>query len=378
VLLAGVTTRPLAISAVRAGYRVTAIDAFGDLDLRAVADVVVGRSEETERIYDPVEAVKAGNRIKAELAAYTSNFENYPAAVARLAAGRQLLGNSPETLARVRDPLELSRVLRQHGFASLECRAHAPKRSSGPWLVKPRRSGGGHGIARWLPGDSVPRHMYLQRWVAGVPGSISFAADGTTAVILGFSRQLIGDGRFGAAGFRYCGSILGAADLPIFERQEELLLEASRVAGVLSKEFRLRGLNGFDFIADRGVPYLIEVNPRYSASMELIERGRGLSMFETHARSSLGELPDAPTAHILFEAKAIVYARQDCRVGTSRSWLRRDWLADIPASGTHVPQGRPICTVFAKGRTALDCSRLLTRRAARIYRAVKPRRRQAA
>ncbi|MDQ3428018.1 MAG: hypothetical protein M3477_09335, partial [Gemmatimonadota bacterium] len=40
VLLAGVSTRALAVSASRAGYRVTAIDAYGDLDLRAVAQVI--------------------------------------------------------------------------------------------------------------------------------------------------------------------------------------------------------------------------------------------------------------------------------------------------------------------------------------------------
>ena len=39
LLVAGVTTRALAVSAARAGWRVTAVDAFGDLDLRAVATV---------------------------------------------------------------------------------------------------------------------------------------------------------------------------------------------------------------------------------------------------------------------------------------------------------------------------------------------------
>jgi uncharacterized protein len=380
VVIAGVTTRPLAVSAARAGYRVTAIDCFGDLDLRAVADVIVVRSEQVGRTYGPLAAAKAAAKVEAELATYTSNFENYPAAVARLATGRELLGNSPATLARVRDPLELSRVLRQHGLASLECRAHPPRRPTGRWLLKPRRSGGGHGITRWLQGAPVPRGMYLQRRMAGAPGSISFAADGSTASVLGFSRQLVGDRRFGVAGFRYCGSILASSDLPIFEQQQQLVLEASRVAQVLSREFQLRGLNGFDFIAHRGVPYPIEVNPRYSASMELIERGKGLSMFETHVRASAGELPPPfpRTPDHWVHGKAIVFARQGCWVGNSRNWLRQNWLADIPLGGTHIARGRPICTVFADGRTALECNRLLARRAARIYRAVKPSRRQAA
>ena len=45
ILLAGVSTRALAESAVRAGYRVVAVDAFGDADLRAVAEVVAAQPE---------------------------------------------------------------------------------------------------------------------------------------------------------------------------------------------------------------------------------------------------------------------------------------------------------------------------------------------
>ena len=41
VLIAGVSTRALAVSAAKAGYAVTAMDAFGDQDLRLAAKVVV-------------------------------------------------------------------------------------------------------------------------------------------------------------------------------------------------------------------------------------------------------------------------------------------------------------------------------------------------
>ena len=40
VLLAGVSTRDIAESAVRAGYEVVAVDGFGDLDLQACATEV--------------------------------------------------------------------------------------------------------------------------------------------------------------------------------------------------------------------------------------------------------------------------------------------------------------------------------------------------
>ncbi|MBA2458319.1 MAG: hypothetical protein H0V43_05085, partial [Gemmatimonadales bacterium] len=46
LLVAGVTTRAIASSAARAGWTVTAVDAFGDLDLRACARVIALRRED--------------------------------------------------------------------------------------------------------------------------------------------------------------------------------------------------------------------------------------------------------------------------------------------------------------------------------------------
>jgi uncharacterized protein len=372
VLVAGVTTRPLAQSAARAGYRVTAIDAFGDLDLQAIAEVILARAERPGQTYGPLEAARAGSRVSAQLAAYTSNFENFPTAVARLARGRRLLGNSPATLSLVRSPEEVMRVLRHHAVVAPDSRQRAPGRDSpnGAWLLKPRRSGGGHGITPWVPGTPVRRSMYLQQRIPGVPGSISFAADGINAMLLGFSRQLVGQKSFGAGRFRYCGSILGHPDVPLFPRQRILLERAARVASVLTREFGLVGLNGIDFIARGGVPYPIEVNPRYSASMELVERAHGVPMFGIHARACEGELQTLPPSNRHVQGKAIVFARQNSEVGDTREWLSRGWLADVPRPGEHIAEGRPVCTVFARALHPRQCRELLVRRARKVYRAL--------
>src|SRR4051812_46110486 len=374
VLVAGVTTRPLAESAARAGYRVTAVDGFGDLDLRAIAEVILARSEGPGEPYGPMKAAAAGSRVSAAVAAYTSNFENYPAAVARLARGRRLLGNGPATLALVRNPADVMRVLRRHDLLAPESRHRAPAPGSlhGPWLLKPRRSGGGHGIMPWSPGTPVRRSMYLQQRIAGIPGSISFVADGVNAVLLGFSRQLVGGKSFGAGGFRYCGSILGHPAIRLFRQQRTLLERAARLAAVLTREFGLVGLNGIDFIAREGVPYPIEVNPRYSASMELVERAHQVSMFGIHVGACQGDLPSAPTSDPLTHGKAIVFAQRDSKVGDSQHWLSRNWLADVPRPGEHIAEGRPVCTVFARARHPRQCRQMLIRRARKVYRALRP------
>ena len=206
VLIAGVSTRALAWSAVRAGYRVSAVDAFGDLDLRAVADVVALTRESGG--FAPDAAAAEAGRISADAVAYTSNFENYPDAVTRLASGRRLLGNPAEVLRAVRDPLRVMRALRSRGVPVPLTRSSAPATPvrPGTWLLKPRRSGGGHGTRPW-PGGAVPRRAYLQERIRGVPGSVIFLADGRRVHPLGITRQLVGERAFGAAGFRYCGSL---------------------------------------------------------------------------------------------------------------------------------------------------------------------------
>jgi predicted ATP-grasp superfamily ATP-dependent carboligase len=378
VLLAGVSTRALAVSAAAAGYQVTAADAFGDLDLRAVADLVpVARPLGH---FHPGTAAKAAAPVPASMVAYTSSFENDPAAVARLSLGRALLGNPPAVLVRVRNPLDLMRRLRAHGFPVLATRASPPGRllKGRAWLLKRRRSGGGHGIKQWRPGQPVSRGSYLQEYIAGTPGSVVFAADGRTAIPLGFSRQIIGETRLGGRGFRYCGSLLATAVAPFFADQEQLLERATLLAQTITREFGLVGLNGIDFIAKDGVPYPVEVNPRYCASMELVERAAGISLFDVHTRAGDGVLPTpvAPTDRVY--GKAIVFARRDTRVGDTRGWLTQASLADVPRSGEKIRRGRPICTVFADAPDGNTCQLWLIQRAKQVYRLVESGKRRVA
>ena len=378
VLIVGVTTRALARSAARAGYRVTAVDAFGDLDLRASAAVIMLPSAAGTRFHASA-AAEAAENIPAGLVAYTSNLENYPGAVERLARGRRLLGNPPAVLTRVRNPFALSGLLRKGGFAAPLTRATPPAGVTVTgWLVKPRRSGGGHGIETWCQGDTVPRSSYIQQHITGLPGSVIFAANGHTAVVLGISRQLVGDRRFGAHGFRYCGSLIGSRTSPVFPGQQQLLETAEAMACDVTREFGLVGLNGLDFIARHGVPYAIEVNPRYSASMELLERAHGVSMFEIHLQACGGTLPPRLEGLPGVEGKAVVFARRNVVVGNTERWVENRRFADVPSSGERIPSGRPICTVFRNSPDPATCLRELARQAAHVYRRIGLRTRQAA
>jgi len=280
------------------------------------------------------------------------------------------MGNTSAVLRNVRNPVRLMRALVRRGLPVPESRGSAPA-SAAPvrrWLLKPRRSGGGHGTVVWRPGQPVTRRHYLQERIAGVPGSILFIADGRTAVPLGLSRQLVGLREFGATGFRYCGSLLASAT-PVFAAQPALLARATALASAVTQEFGLRGLNGIDFVARQGVPFPIEVNPRYAASMELIERATGVSLFGLHVGACAGRLGMAPSVPTRVYGKAVVYARRDIVVPDPKTWRVTD-LADIPHPGERIGRGHPICTVLAEADDADACVAALVRSAAAVYRGV--------
>ena len=220
----------------------------------------------------------------------------------------------------------------------------------------------------WQPGAPVGRGCYLQEFVDGIPGSVVFVAARGRAVPLGLSRQLVGECAFGASGFRYCGSILTSAPCA---REEELAAASMRLVDAVTEAFDLVGVGSIDFIASGGVPYPVEVNPRWSASMELVERACGLSMFGVHAEAcARGILPQFDVRHARAEiawGKAVLFAREDAVVGDARAWLDDPNVRDVPHPGEHIRAGSPICTVFGEGRDADACRDALVQRAERVY-----------
>lgn len=359
LLLVGLSTRVLAESARRAGYSFFTLDYFGDYDQRQICRNV-SLMRDLGKPYSAQALLEAGLSLRSEYdaLAYTSSLENHPEIVARLSRGKELLGNGPATLRRVRNPAEVFSFLAGRGFAvprAVFCGEPLPR--SGRWLDKPLRGGGGSGI-RWWDGKKGPgERRMLQEFIEGRSASFSFAANGHGCVAIGWSEQLVGDGDFGSGGFVYTGNIV-PLDAPL-----SLWEEAQAIAGALTAEFGLRGLNGFDFILRDGRPYVLEVNPRHSASMELMD---GVNTFEAHVEACRGHaLPQvdcrAGPAHG-FRGKAILYAPRNVEVGDTRGWMQRG-IRDVPHPGETIQKDHPICTLLADGPSRDDCHRALSARA---------------
>jgi len=383
----------MAESAARSGARVVAVDFFGDRDqARAATGYALGRDLGLPLTAEGL--VRAAGRLDAGAVVYGANLENHAPAVARLARRHRVLGNEAEVVREVRDWRVLRRFCADAGiacpttlFAGEESYARG---TGGRWLRKRVRSGGGHGVRRW-DGEPLDRAHLLQAEIAGRAASASFVADGRAACVFALSEQLVGDKTFGAQGFAWCGNIL---PFPADDERGGGLVDAvAEMASLLTRRFGLRGVNGLDLVAAEGqagalVPYLVEVNPRVTASMELAERAYGVNVFALHRAGCAGRLPGGDPAERQaagFVGKAVVFARRAVVTPETDAWLeerlgsaRADgrgsahgrgggstgggddagagWPAvrDVPGSGEQIAAGHPVCTVFAGGAPDRD------------------------
>jgi predicted ATP-grasp superfamily ATP-dependent carboligase len=358
ILIAGLTTRAIAESAVRAGADVVTVDYFGDLDQRRLCETHPLR--EHGGGYSAAGILEVARGLRYDALVYCGGLENHPDVVAELARDRVLLGNEPATLRRVRDPGTLFPYLARWGFAVPETRlASDPLPPAGAWLLKPARGGGGQGVRLW-DGRAPTESQILQELVDGISASASFVADGQRSVVLGWTEQL-----HTARGFRYAGNLM-----PL-EAGAAAREEVGAIAAALTREYGLRGLNGFDFMLHRGRPVLVEVNPRYCASMELVERASHASVFGLHLAACRGQLPASVPAPAGIWGKAIVYASRTVTAPDTSEWLARG-VRDVPHPGEVIRGGHPICTVLASAPTRSECERDLQREAARVRTACTP------
>jgi hypothetical protein len=340
----------LADLATRDGHRVAAFDLFGDLDLEA---------DEALRGGSLTALVDAALEVPARGVVYGASFENHPGLVARLAERHVLLGNPPDVLRAVRDPWRLAAALHDAGLPSPATVAGAPDDRSRRWLRKPLRGGGGTRVRAWR-GGALPAGVVVQERIDGVVCSAAAVGDGSDAVVLGISEQLVGRRAFGARDYRWCGNLV-----PPRVPAGALLEQARAICSCVARAFALRGLFGVDLVWDGERAWTVEVNPRPTASLEAIEAAHGVGAFAAHLRGCAGELPDVEVAGGAAAGKAVLFATEDVVVGDSRQWLARG-VRDVPHPGERIAAGRPICTLVAAEATPEAALARLEERAAEV------------
>ena len=369
LLIFGASTRAAAFSALRAGLRPWCADLFADIDLRACCAVVRVPGQDYPRAFaELVRQAPPGPFM------YTGALENRPGLLRRIARTRRVWGNDADVLRRVRSPQHWHRLLRTARLPAPDIRkAAAELPASGKWLIKPHAGGSGIGI-RFLDADAhgASERDYLQEYVEGVPCSASYVADGERCRLLGVTRQLVGEDWLQAAPFRYCGTI-GPLQLsaPLQRAYEQ-------IGAVLTSGCGLRGLFGVDCMLRDDVPWPVEVNPRYCASMEVLEHASGIKMLALHRMVfEDGALePGANPPGECCVGKAILFARQSLTFPADGPWLASlrsrglvhdlPAFADIPQAGEPIKKGCPILTFFSRAGSRAACQDCLRETAAAL------------
>jgi predicted ATP-grasp superfamily ATP-dependent carboligase len=362
ILILGASVRAAAQSARRAGLRVHAADMFGDADLREVCSAI-----QVERY--PSELPIAAEQLPKCPWMYTGGLENYPRIVDAISRHRELLGNSGAVNRRVRDPWLLSEELASRRLHAPELATSSTRAATDQWLVKPLRSAGGLSVRPYdaMRGGGVSnRSVYLQKFIAGESASAVFLGSAGEAELLGATKQLIGVPGFPSKQFVYRGSI---GPLVLSSVQRDQLLEIGKC---LAQVFQLVGLFGVDVVLSRDEVWTIEVNPRYTASVEVLERvfnedfnaiDMHIGCFTKQQRVTRNDL--MPTS---VWGKEVVYAAQDFVadkrfadfITNKNAGQRWPLVADVPVTGTRISPGHPICTVFADGDSISNVETNLT------------------
>ena len=358
VLIAAVSGRALAASARRAGFVPLVADCFGDDDTLALAHAHVRLHPHQAFGIDAVELLQALERLAIPHSPVGivcgTGFEDRPTVLASIARRWRLLGNGPDTVARLKTPASFSALCRNAGVPHPQTRVEPPAEMAG-WVAKRAGGAGGTHVRSQIGRSEAVGSIYYQRRVAGSSVSALVLGNGRAALVLGFSAQWAAPRK--GRSFRYGGAVRPAS-LPS-EMNTALTDAVERLASAVP----LIGLNSFDFIVDDDAFWLLEINPRPGATIDIFEPTDG-SLFALHVVACSGELPERPLKLAGAAAACIVYADRDIRSVPAMEWPA--WAADRQRPATSIKTGDPFCTVFARAPIAAEAEQIVKQRAAAI------------
>ncbi len=318
LVLIGSSVRAAAQSANCAGYNVFGIDYFADVDTQAACAATCAAAwplEQVQRDWSSQWAdwfASFGKRIPAFVVGGDRGIDanGQPTLLGRVmqlidpvtlrigadeAIVRQLA--DPDVLARIAirariefPPYRTCRSIKtpansSHDRVPKPILPNAACDLPGRWLIKRRFSSGGWGVG-WAPESASSKSITIkdnelcQLWKAGRSFGVAFISDGQNAIMTGVCRSMFTAVR--SQRFIYAGSY-GPIRMPESIQRKLLAIGQQAVT-----QLGLAGLFNADVLIDRDDQiWLLEINPRWSASMECLERSWSQSTSNDTSPSSL-------------------------------------------------------------------------------------------
>ena len=337
ILIIASAARMLAQAAKNAELQPLVIDLFADLDTQTYA--IDFKQINTFTVESLAPALNYFiRRYSVNQCIYGSGFEQHPESLCYLQTRLTLIGNTYETFIRLQNKVDFFAVLDNLNIPHPET-LFTPPNDSQDWLIKPNTGQGGVGIQRYRnTNQGLNSNIYWQKYQHGSQHSVLFLANRKQVQIIGFNTQwtarLSNNEEFIFAGIiNYC------------ELSEVYQTQIINWLTKLVPEFKLNGLNSLDFIHADGQSYLLEINPRPPASMQLYDA----DLLRRHIRTA-SPVEDwqsclQPPAQSAYTGYQIIYAQQDIQIPDSYIWENN--TMDIPIAGAMCKTGQPICSIIA-------------------------------
>ena len=352
ILIAGLSGRSLAASARRAGFVPLVVDCFGDEDTQELTGGALHVMPKAFRF-----GFKSGSLIAALDGLQTrcgakpigvllgSGFEDSPDVIADISKRFPVLGCDAATVRAVKNPSYFFSALRSLGITHPETRREPPAVGDAVWFSKRIGGSGGTHIKR-LDRDApvtTARHYYQAKAKGRALSVTALMTDAGPAVA--FTQSWLSQTE--DLPCRYGGTV-GAIDVEP-ELEAYLVDTVLAVTRQLEEDgYALRGLVSFDFMVDEDVALLLEINPRPTASLDVLDDAAGTLMTTHILAATGGDALDhlAQSWQPATSAVGYLYAdKGDLRV-SKVDWP--DWCADRPPVATIIPQHGPVASVIAR------------------------------
>ena len=339
VLIFAQSGRFIAQSATQAGYRVWVADCFGDQDSLAVSErwqkIAPIHQLSKQQILDTFSTLSQGEEC---LLICGSGIEKHYSILNNLPANITLIGNSVKTIHTIQTPTLFFNLLRQLELSYPDTRFKQP--NDGEWLTKTSSSFGGTSI-QYLKAHQQIGGDYYQHCIKGESGSALFIANGEHAQLLSVNQQYLQP--CASSPFRLGGI---TSPWPLSEQHQHHL---KLVINKISSSTGLKGLNSIDFIiSESNTLFILEINPRISASAELLDCSD--TLFKHHINACNGLLPEQSIVTVTSPSRLhYFYAQNEISISPKMVWPSS--CHDIPSAGTSINKDDPICTLKIQALT---------------------------
>lgn len=385
LVVVGASGRSAAQRASLLGMEVIAIDQFGDRDLKSVAQVhslhsLLDHDESAWHSWCATHlAVPPGLKGYQLPLLLCGGMENRADVIEWFTRRGLSCGLKPETLLELRSPEAWGRWAVATGLLWPQTLLHGPDTQHtsdlgnfepcSNWLIKSRSGAGGLGVRKFAD-EPLQASEYLQRSIAGEVLGVTFVNVGGQSHLAGCMKSWTEDSFWGPLPFIYRGNV---GPIPLAVDEQQILLN---FANLVREATGLQGVWQADFVKNQEGWWLLEINPRWSSSMELLEVAYGFSLVAQHIAAVLGQRQSAmspsdwnghsircrkPIGSTI--GKVVRYAGKELSPdhamlerwwiarwdGTANSLREVNRIADIPGETTTIPFGYPIYTEYAVG-----------------------------